>query len=134
MNFKLLDEKIRKKRRKQVSFKRLLKSFSYAIEGIKYTLINEQNLIVHIICAILVIIFGFIFKISALEWISIFVIIGLVVCAELINTSIEAIVDLVCPEVHPLAKIAKDTASGAVLSLAIASIIVGMIIFLPKIF
>ena len=134
MNFKSLDEKIKKKRRKQISFERLLKSFTYAKEGIKYTLINEQNLIVHSICAILVIIFGFIFKISIIEWLFILIMIGLVICTELLNTSIEAIVDLVCPEVHPLAKIAKDTASGAVLVLAIVAIIGGFVIFLPKIF
>ena len=69
MNFKSLDEKIKKKRRKQISFERLLKSFTYAKEGIKYTLINEQNLIVHSICAILVIIFGFIFIFFTNIWI-----------------------------------------------------------------
>ena len=123
-----------KRLRKKISFKRLLKSFTYAVEGIKYTFINEQNLIVHSICAILAIIFGFIFKISGYEWLAILIVIGLVIAAELINTSLEAAVDLLSPEMHPLAKIAKDTASGAVFVLAITSVIVGMVIFLPKIF
>lgn len=134
MNFKLLDEKIRKNRRKKISFNRLLKSFKYAVEGFKYTMINEQNLIVHTICALMAIIFGFIFNINIIEWLFILVMIGLVICAELINTSIEAVVDLVSPESHPLAKIAKDTASGAVFTLALVAFIGGLVIFLPKIF
>ena len=134
MNFKLLDKKLKEKRRKKMSIKRLINSFYYAIDGIKYSLINEQNLIIHTICAFLVVIFGFIFKISVPEWLFILVMIGLVISLELINTSIEAIVDLTCPEQHPLAKIAKDTGSGAVFVLAIISVIGAMVIFLPKIF
>lgn len=134
MNFKLLDEKLKKKRKKNISFERLIKSFRYAVDGFTYSFINEQNLIVHTIIALIAIIFGFIFKISIVEWLFVLIMIGLVVCAELINTSIEATIDLVCPEKHPLAKIAKDTAAGAVFVLALVAVIGGLIIFIPKIF
>lgn len=134
MNFKLLDERLKKKRRKKISLKRLIKSFKYASEGIKYSFINEQNLIIHFICTIIAILFGFIFKISIIEWLFILIMIGLVISAELINTSIEATIDLVSPEMHPLAKISKDCASGAVFVLSIVAFIGGLVIFLPKIF
>ena len=119
---------------KKKSIKRLIKSFKYALEGIIYAFKNEQNIIVHTIVTMLVIIFGIIFKISIFEWIICVALIGIVISAELINTSIEAIVDLNCQEIKPLAKIAKDTSSGAVLILAITSAIIGCIIFIPKIF
>ena len=128
MNLDLL-----KNRKKQRSFKRLIKSFKYAAEGFIYTLKNEQNLIVHICTAVMAIIFGLIFRISIVEWLFILIIIGLVFCSELINTSIEALVDLVSPEKHPLAKIAKDAAAGAVLCLCAVALIGGLIIFVPKI-
>lgn len=128
MNLELL-----KNRKKPRGFKRLIKSFKYASEGFMYSLKNEQNLIVHIGTAIIAIIFGFIFKISIIEWLFILIMIGLVFCSELINTSIEALVDLVSPEKHPLAKIAKDTAAGAVLCLCSVAFIGGLIIFIPKV-
>lgn len=118
---------------KKLSFKRLIKSFRYALEGFKHAFKYEQNFIVHSLVAILVIIFGFIFKISKVEWIIIIIVIGLVLAFELINTALEALVDLVTNEYKELAKVTKDTASAAVLVLAFASIIVGILIFLPKI-
>ena len=118
---------------KKLSFKRLIKSFGYALEGFKHAFKYEQNFIVHSLVAILVIIFGFIFKISKVEWILIIMVIGLVLAFELINTAIETLVDLVTNEYKELAKVTKDTASAAVLVLAFASIIVGILIFLPKI-
>ncbi len=118
---------------KKRSIKRLFNSFKYALEGIKYAFMYEQNIIVHTIVAFLVIVFGIIFKISYFEWLVCFMLFGLVIATELINTSIEAIVDLICPKKDPLAKIAKDTASGAVLVFAFVAAISGLIIFIPKI-
>ena len=118
---------------KKRSIKRLINSFKYALEGIKYAFIYEQNIIVHTIVALLVIILGIILEISIFEWIICFILFGLVVSTELINTSIEAVVDLACPKIDPLAKIAKDTASGAVLVFALVAAISGLIIFVPKI-
>ena len=118
---------------KKRSLKRLLNSFKYAIEGIIYAFKFEQNIVVHTIVAIIVIIMGITLKISISEWLICFILFGLVIATEMINTSIEAVVDLACPKKDPLAKIAKDTASGAVLVFALTAAISGIIIFLPKI-
>lgn len=112
--------------------KRLTNSFKYAFEGILQAYVGEQNLKVHTVIAVLVIIFGFILKISYTEWLVCLVLIGLVLMAEFFNTSIEYLVDLVSPEIHPLAKATKDTASAGVLMMAIISAIIGLIIFIPK--
>lgn len=112
--------------------KRLTNSFKYAFEGILQAYVGEQNLKIHTVIAILVIIFGFILKISYTEWLVCLVLIGLVLMAEFFNTSIEYLVDLVSPEIHPLAKATKDTASAGVLMMAIISAIIGLIIFIPK--
>lgn len=113
--------------------KRLINSFKYAFDGLKYAFLYEQNLTVHILATILVIIMGFLFKISIQEWLVLFLIIGLVIATELINTSIEATIDLITDEINPLAKIAKDTAASAVLVFGLTALIVGALIFLPKI-
>lgn len=118
---------------KERSFKRLIKSFKYAIEGIIYAFKYEQNIIVHTLVMSLTIMFGVIVKLSVTEWLVCLILFGLVIATEMINTSIEAVVDLACPKKDPLAKIAKDTASGAVLVFAITASIAGVIIFLPKI-
>lgn len=112
--------------------KRLTNSFKYAFEGILQAYVGEQNLKIHTVIAILVIIFGFILKISYTEWLVCLVLIGLVLMAEFFNTSIEYLVDLTSPEIHPLAKATKDTASAGVLMMAIISAIIGLIIFVPK--
>ena len=119
---------------KKRSLKRLLNSFKYALEGIKYAFTYEQNIIVHTIVATLVIILGLILKINEYEWLICFILFGLVIATELINTSVEAIVDLICPKKDPLAKIAKDTASSATLVFSITSFIGALIMFVPKLF
>ena len=118
---------------KQRGFKRLFKSFKYAFDGLKYAFKYEQNILVHTLATILVIIFGIYFKLSSLEWVAIFLSIGLVIATELINTSIEATIDLITNQVNPLAKIAKDTAAGEVLVFGFTALVIGLIIFLPKI-
>lgn len=75
---------------------------------------------------------GVVFKINPAEWLDIFIIASLVLILELINTSLEAITDIVSPEIHPKAKIAKDVAAAAVLIASFFSIIVAAFIFLPK--
>ncbi len=114
-------------------FKRLIKSFKYAIDGLVYAFRYEQNIIVHSLATIAVILMGIFFKISYIEWLVIFLIIGLIIATELINTSIEATIDLITEEKHPLAKVAKDTAAAAVMIFAIVAIIIGLLIFVPKI-
>ena len=118
---------------KKKGLHRLVKSFTYAFDGLKYAFKYEQNILVHTLATILVIIAGIFFKISLTEWLVLALIIGLVIATELINTSIEATIDLITKEVHPLAKIAKDTAAAAVLVFGLTAIVIGFIIFLPKI-
>ena len=120
--------------KKEKNIKRLINSFKYAFEGIINTYKTEQNIIIHTIIAIIVIIFGILFKINIYEWIICIVLFGLVISAELFNTAIESIVDLNCKSYNKYAKIAKDSSAGAVLILALTSVIIGCIIFLPKIF
>lgn len=118
---------------KKRGFKRFIKSFGYSIDGLKYAYKYEQSMTIHFIMVIFVIAAGFFLKISLFEWLVCFMLMGLVMATELINTSIEAVVDLTCPEIHPLAKIAKDTASAAVFVFSIVAAISGLIIFIPKI-
>ena len=113
--------------------KRLIDSFRYAFCGICEAYKGEQNLKIHTVIAVLVVIAGFVLKISYVEWLICFVLIGLVLMAEFFNTAIEYVVDLASPEIHPLAKLAKDTASAGVLMMAIISAIIGLIIFVPEI-
>lgn len=113
---------------------RLSKSFKYAYWGLKETYKSEQTVWIYIPVAIVVILMGFIFKISSFEWIIIILLLGLIYSLELINTALESTVDLATKEIHPLAKKAKDVISAAVLTFAITSVIIGLIIFLPKIF
>lgn len=113
--------------------KRLIHSFRYAFCGICEAYKGEQNLKIHTVIAVLVVIAGFVLKISYVEWLICFVLIGLVLMAEFFNTAIEYVVDLASPEIHPLAKLAKDTASAGVLMMAIISAIIGLIIFVPEI-
>lgn len=118
---------------KKRGFKRFIKSFGYSIEGLKYAYKYEQSMTIHFTMVIFVIAAGFFLKISLFEWLICFMLMGLVMATELINTSIEAVVDLTCPEIHPLAKIAKDTASAAVFVFSVVAAISGLIIFIPKI-
>ncbi|WP_428909166.1 diacylglycerol kinase family protein [Niallia sp. Krafla_26] len=113
--------------------KGVLYSFKYALEGILHGVISERNLKIHTVIAVIVILFGFLFKISSTEWMFIVIAIGGVYSLELMNTAIERIVDHVSPQYHPLAKQAKDVAAGAVLIYACMSVIIGCIIFIPKI-
>ncbi len=123
----------RDERKRQKGIKKFLLSFTYPIKGLRYAYRNEQNLAVDVGVALLVTIAGFIFKLNLVEWSILALTIGLVISCELINTAIEAVVDLVTEDYHPLAKVAKDTAAAAVFVFAIVAIVVGLIIFLPKV-
>ena len=111
----------------------ITRSFGYAFEGIWTGIRKERNMKIHILVMILVIIAGIIFKLSLLDWIILVIMFGLVISAELFNTAIETTIDMITKEKNEKAKIAKDVAAGAVLVLAVASVIVGLIIFIPKI-
>jgi undecaprenol kinase len=108
-------------------------TFKFALEGIRVSILNEKNIRFHLFFSVIVIVFAIIFNLTQIEWMFIlFAIVGMIV-VEMINTAIERVVDLVTDQYHPLAGQAKDIAAGAVLIYAILSVIIGMIIFIPKI-
>lgn len=111
----------------------LYKSFGYAFQGIYTCISKERNMKIHCGFSALVVLAGIILKLSVTEWCICLTLFGLVMALELVNTSVGAVVDLVTEERKPLAKIAKDTAAGAVLIAAIMAAIIGCIIFIPKI-
>jgi undecaprenol kinase len=94
---------------------------------------REQNLLIHIIATVIVIILGIIFKLSVIEWVLIFFVICLVISSELLNSAIELTVDLYTSKFNPLAMVAKDTAAAAVVVSAFIAIGVGLYVFLPKV-
>ncbi|SEL42711.1 diacylglycerol kinase family protein [Parapedobacter koreensis] len=106
--------------------------FAHAWVGISATFHTERNFKIHVACSLLVIILGIWLPLTTSDWYWIALCIALVLVTELLNTAVESIVDLVSPTYHPLAKKAKDAAAGAVLIAAIFSLIIGGMIFIPK--
>lgn len=127
-----MNSELRDKQKKH-GLKRFINSFGYSIDGLKYAYRYEQSMLVHMIAATMVIVVGLIVKLNLIEWLICFILMGLVMATELINTAIEAVVDLTCPKIDPLAKIAKDTASAAVFVFSVVAFISGMIIFVPNV-
>lgn len=119
--------------KKPFSVRARLKSFTYAFQGWKVLVGEEHNARIHLVAAILAVLAGFILKISALEWTIIVFAIGLVFAAEIFNTAIEYLCNFVSPQYHELIKKIKDLSALAVLFIAAAALISGLIIFLPKI-
>lgn len=113
---------------------KIIKSFKYALTGIKEAFKSEKNMKVHFALAFLAIILAIILNLSPAEWAILILTIGLVFVLELVNTSLEKIVDLVSPEIKEEARIAKDIAAAGVLVSAVVAILVGSFLFLPKIF
>lgn len=113
--------------------KKIINSFKYAIEGFISSFKTERNMKIHVLAMICVIILGFVFKLTKTEWFICIIMISLVISAELFNTAIETIVDMISPEKNNKAKLAKDISAAAVLALAIGAAIIGAIIFIPKI-
>lgn len=113
---------------------RYYKSFCHAIDGYCYAAICEHNMAIIITATIVTVLAGLYYEITIPEWLFVIAIIAAVTASEMINTAIEATIDLVTSEIHPLAKIAKDTASTATLVLSVAAFIGAILIFVPKIF
>ena len=112
--------------------RRLVESFNYAIEGLTSALQNEKHMKFHILSAILIVILAILTNASKVEILLVSISVAFVIITELINTAVEALVDLISPERHPLAKLAKDVAAGAVLVAAINAICVGYLLFYDK--
>lgn len=114
-----------------IHHKRLIRSFGYAWEGLSYTLVHDQNIRVHLLLALIALIVAVILRINTYEIGLLIITIFFVLVAEMLNTAVEKVVDLITTEHRIEAKIAKDIAAGMVLVAAIGSIIVGLFIFLP---
>lgn len=110
-----------------------LKSQGYARNGVKLIFHNERNFRIDIVVSIMVIIAGFLFRISHTDWIAISLVISMVFTAEVLNSAIEALCDTVSQDFKVNIKYAKDVSAGAVLISALVSIITGLIVFLPYI-
>jgi diacylglycerol kinase len=108
-----------------------LRSFVYAGAGLWEALRTQRNMRVHAAAALLAVLLGVVLRISPVEFAVVFLAIGGVLVAEMINTVAEAVVDLATREYHPLARVAKDVAAGAVLLSAIIAVIVALFIYLP---
>lgn len=117
---------------KSISISSRIKSFGFAIEGIITFFKTQHNAWIHTFAAIIVIVSGFVLKVNNNEWCLIFIAIALVIIAEMVNTAIEFLTDIVSPEYNLQAKKVKDVAAAAVLISAIAALVIGLIIFLPK--
>ncbi len=112
---------------------RLLKSFSFAITGIKTAIWSERNMRIHLVISTFVIACSFFFSLTQAEWIFVILAIGGMISLELVNTALERVVNLITEEFHPLAKQAKDIAAGAVFVYAVMAVVIGILIFLPRI-
>ena len=116
------------------SFVNRFRSFIYAGSGFKELLRTEHNTWVHLVLTIIAVILGLIFNIAIGEWTALIICMTMVWTAEIFNTCIEKLLDFISTERHPQIKNIKDMAAAAVLIASWAAIIVGAIIFIPKIF
>lgn len=120
--------------RLELKDKRRKIGFIFAWNGIKEIVKSEFNFQIHLVVAIFVIGAGFIFKLASIEWAILVFAIGLVFITEAINTVIEKVIDYVKPEIHPNAKVIKDIAAASVLIAAITAVLIGFLIFFPKLY
>jgi len=111
----------------------LNKAFINAYSGLKYVFITQRNAKIHFLISLLVFLCGLFFRIESVQWIALVIVVGLVWAAECMNTGVEKLTDLASPEYHILARVAKDCAAAAVLMASITAIIVGLIIFIPRV-
>lgn len=125
-----LESQDKRRKNKGNHLERYIRSFQNALNGIIYAIKYEHNFIIIILAIIVTTILGFIRNITRVEWCIIIICYGLVFACELINSAIEATIDLVTLEENKLAKIAKDCASAGTLILSIISLIIGLIIFI----
>jgi len=112
---------------------RLIKSFAFALHGIKQCFVSEPNFRIHFGFAFIAIAAAVFFQVTIAEWIAVGFCIAFVMVMEMMNTAIEKFCDVVHPDIHPEIKNVKDIAAGAVLLAAVFSVVTGLIIFIPKI-
>ena len=115
------------------SIRSRIKSFSHAMAGLRQFIRREHNARIHVVATIAVIIAGVVLRVNGTEAAILAVVTGLVWVAEIVNTCVERLADLITKERHPVIKIIKDLAAGAVLTAAITAVVVAFFIFIPKI-
>jgi diacylglycerol kinase len=108
-------------------------SFVYALRGIRHVIRTQHNAWLHVVATAAVLLLGFSLSISGIEWCCLIVCLTVVWTAEAFNTALESLTDLITPEFHPLAGIAKDVAAGAVLIAAVGTAMVGALVFVPHV-
>lgn len=114
--------------------KTFLQSFRHAMDGLLAVLKAERNMRYHLLAAVIVVVFSLFMRLTREEWLVLILVIGLMFFAEIINTSLERLVDLTTnKKYHPVAKEVKDMAAGGVLVISVIAVVIGLIIFLPKI-
>ena len=118
---------------KHKGLNRIIFSSKYSIEGLAYAYKTEKSLVLHSILSTCAIILGFVLNISINQWIVLLIALGVILMIELLNTAIEAVVDMVTLEYNELAKIAKDCGSAGAFVASIIGLIIALVIFIPKI-
>ena len=113
--------------------KTFMRGVGYCLEGIAYTFKDEKNFRIEIILGIIAVIVSFILKISLIEWVIVIFLINMVLVLELINTAFESMVDLYTQEYNKIAKATKDVIAGAVLVTCLFSVVIAILIYVPKI-
>ena len=115
------------------SIRKRINSFSFAFNGLKIFIREEHNGRIHLLSAFFTVIAGILLKVSAIEWVALVFAIGFVITSEIINSAIENIANFISPERHDTIKIIKDLSAAGVLLSAVTALVIGLIIFLPKI-
>lgn len=108
--------------------KNIAESFRYALQGLRHAAERERNFKVHTVCAALAVLCCIAFRVEAFLFLLVIISIIFVLAMELVNTAVEAVTDLLCDRLHPLAKIAKDTAAAAVLLAALQAVVVAAVV------
>jgi diacylglycerol kinase (ATP) len=119
--------------RKRFSIKERFKSFGFAIEGLGAFFITQHNAWIHLFAAAAAVFLGFYFDLSSDKWCWIIAAIAIVFIAEMFNTALEFLSDIVSPNLHPQIKKVKDVSAAAVLIAAIAALMIGLMVFLPEV-
>lgn len=114
-----------------VRLTRLFKSFIYAFRGLAKVIRTEQNFRIHMLFTLLVFLAGYFFQINLMEWALVILAIGLVILAEIVNSAVERVSDILKPRIHDYAKEIKDIMAAAVMTASLIAVIIGIIVFLP---
>lgn len=120
----------RKMKNVKTEFRGLAKSFRFALRGLKFCILNERNMRIHLVALAFVLYFASLFGLTKDEWVLLVIVLALVIVCEMLNTAIEALVNLSTSSYNNVARIAKDVAAGAVLLTAVMAVVVGCILFI----